>query len=148
MNVRPVAIACPHCGSASFARVKAKGPISFTDDRKCKGCGTRYTLPTPPWAGIMFIVIGPLISIVALLVAGVCLLGVIRGANSLFGGCVLFFLVGWFMLGIYCVVYGVRSLNAQPAEAPLVRPEKTQNRPAITKAAPNEGFSKRDHLSQ
>ena len=54
----PLGKVCPSCGSREYTRVAAKATISFASDRVCKGCGTRYTPPTPLWANIVFIVIG------------------------------------------------------------------------------------------
>jgi hypothetical protein len=47
-NHRPVAGACPRCGSASFKRVKAERGTALKNDRECKECGTPYTtIPAP-----------------------------------------------------------------------------------------------------
>ena len=151
MNEHPIAKVCPQCGSASFVRVRAKGPISFTDDRKCQACGTRYTPPTPRWAAIVFLILGPMISIGSLLLAfGTLWVAIIhdKGVLGCVGGFTLGSMVGSFLLGIYCVVYGVRSLNAPRAEAPLVLPEEMRDRPAVTKPAPHDGFTRKDRLSQ
>lgn len=32
--------------------------VAFAHDRVCNSCNTRYTPPTPGWAGIVFILIG------------------------------------------------------------------------------------------
>jgi hypothetical protein len=32
--------------------------ISFQKDRICDACGTRYILPTPRWAGVVFLLLG------------------------------------------------------------------------------------------
>lgn len=32
--------------------------VAFASDRICKKCGTRYTPPTPRWAGVLFLICG------------------------------------------------------------------------------------------
>lgn len=82
--------------------------VAFTSDRVCKACGTRYTPPTPVWAGILFIVGG-------LLLAGFGALSIIgellsRTPASCLGTVCsgLFGLVGLLMIG-----QGTRSLLNQ-----------------------------------
>ena len=142
MNEHPIARVCPRCGSASFLRVRAKGPISFTDDRKCKECGTRYTPPTPRWAAIVFIILGLLIGMVSAVVLWAEIprdKGELGCGNGLALGCMF----GCFLLGIRCVIYGARSLYARPAGTPPALPKESRDRPAVTKAAPEDGFTTR-----
>src|SRR5258707_12385687 len=54
----PISKVCPCCGGSEFGRAKPATKVAFTDDRVCKACGTRYTLPTPRWASILFVIIG------------------------------------------------------------------------------------------
>jgi hypothetical protein len=69
MELYPIAQVCPHCGSDSFFRLAPKGRIAFANDRKCKDCGTRFTPPTPPWAGVLFICAGGFFVVLILLTA-------------------------------------------------------------------------------
>jgi hypothetical protein len=55
----PVSPVCPQCGEATrFETRRPKGFVAFTNDRVCKVCGTRYTPPTPRWAGAVWVVAG------------------------------------------------------------------------------------------
>lgn len=65
MQPRPVSKACPACGEAGFRPVKPSKWIAFSSDRKCTGCATVYTPPTPVWAALVFLLIG-----LTMLVAG------------------------------------------------------------------------------
>ncbi len=58
MPTRPIAKICPSCGSVEYAACKPESFVAFTNDRKCKQCETRYRLPTPAWAAIVFLVLG------------------------------------------------------------------------------------------
>src|SRR5262249_52993356 len=61
----PIGLTCPRCGAAAYRRVQAETWLSFTDDRVCRPCGTRYTPPTPAWARVVFAVLGVGILVVA-----------------------------------------------------------------------------------
>jgi hypothetical protein len=54
----PVSPACPSCGAGGYKGIEPETPIAFMRDRVCKACGTRYTPPTPFWAGYLFILLG------------------------------------------------------------------------------------------
>ena len=49
---------CPKCGHADYTRQRSQRWITFAHDRICTGCKTRYTPPTPIWAGILFVLVG------------------------------------------------------------------------------------------
>ncbi|HZY90422.1 MAG TPA: hypothetical protein VFE78_36710, partial [Gemmataceae bacterium] len=70
---------CPDCGHAGFKGVRPNRLIAFTWDRVCKECGTRYTPPTPVWAGVVFILAGLPLVLVGLL----ALLGQLARPNPL-----------------------------------------------------------------
>jgi hypothetical protein len=60
----PVSAVCPNCGGKEFRTTRPERWIAYTLDRVCKSCGTRYSPPTPRWAGIIFIILGfPLVAI-------------------------------------------------------------------------------------
>jgi hypothetical protein len=110
MGQYPIASHCPQCGSASFTRVRVKQGLAFTDDRKCKDCGTRYTPPTPTWAAVVFIVLG------CVLMGGSAVLTVVSVRlelkhPGLFSAGNGFFLAVMFLTGLPCFVYGIRSLK-------------------------------------
>ncbi len=54
----PVSGACPACGSGEYKSVQPAAMVSFTFDRMCTACKTRYTPPTPTWARVVFGLIG------------------------------------------------------------------------------------------
>ena len=58
MPKRPVGKICPSCGSNEYSLCKPEGFVSFAKDRKCKKCETRYKVPTPWWAAIIFVIAG------------------------------------------------------------------------------------------
>jgi hypothetical protein len=98
----PVSRACPSCGGLGFRRMRPDRWVAFTQDRVCKACGTRYTPPTPIWAGIV------------LLLAGLVLLsiGVVGGVFSLIAGDVAAVVCEVFLLalGLLAVGQGFGSL--------------------------------------
>jgi hypothetical protein len=57
----PVSRVCPSCGHAEFKARRPERLVAFTWDRVCKACGTRYTPPTPLWAGVVFLAVGLLL---------------------------------------------------------------------------------------
>jgi hypothetical protein len=58
MSKRPVAKACPECGSGAYRSCKPQGSVAFASDQECKACGTRYKPPTPWWAAVVFLAVG------------------------------------------------------------------------------------------
>ena len=59
MSEYPVGKECPSCGSRAFERVQPEeGRVTFVADRVCTNCGQRYTVPTPRWAGALFLASG------------------------------------------------------------------------------------------
>jgi hypothetical protein len=111
MGQYPIAGHCPQCGSASFTRVRVKQGLAFTDDRKCKECGTRYTPPTPIWAAVVFTVLGCF-----LMGVSVVFFWMVLGTWELYPGpfsalvhCLPAF-VG-FSTGLACISYGIRNLK-------------------------------------
>ena len=107
----PVSKVCPACGSTEFKQVRPNTWIAFSWDRVCKGCNTRYTPPTPIWAGIVFIVIGlPLLSMSAVDIFIRLINGQMAGVAGI--GCTA--LLG--ILGLLAMIHGIRSL-ANPGKA-------------------------------
>jgi hypothetical protein len=104
----PVSEMCPICGGAEHRKVQAKGWVAFTDDRVCLSCQTRYTPPTPAWAGIVFLGIGGalfLAGLTGLILTSVALLG--RGHTDPIG---MALGGGLAVLGLLVVRHGFRSL--------------------------------------
>jgi hypothetical protein len=97
-----VSSTCPSCGGGEFRSVRPERWIAFTWDRVCKSCGTRYTPPTPRWAGLVFILIG-------LPLAGLGLFGAILGLAG--GNPFALACEGALgLLGALAIVHGLRSL--------------------------------------
>lgn len=100
---------CPRCGAKGFQPVKPDRLIAFTKDRICISCGTRYIPPTPPWAGILFVLLG-------LFMLGLGILMLILMILGSFGGRYKELLEGVFGvifgcgIGFLALVHGLRSL--------------------------------------
>ena len=65
-NECPICDKCPQCGATEHKKVRPDSDVSFTWDRVCKNCGTRYTPPTPGWARAVFAVLGLGLSVLGL----------------------------------------------------------------------------------
>jgi hypothetical protein len=59
----PTSTVCPQCGSTEYTTRRAEKFVSFVNDRVCQSCNTRYSPPTPRWAGVVFIFIGLVLGI-------------------------------------------------------------------------------------
>jgi hypothetical protein len=106
----PVSLFCPKCGSAEYKKRKPEKWIAFIADRVCTECQTRYTPPTPAWAGIIFILAGlPLASLGFL--GAVFNLG--RGGLAGFPAMACEGFLG--IIGVLAIVHGIRSL-AKPGK--------------------------------
>lgn len=101
----PVRRVCPACQNPEYKSVRPDRWITFTWDRVCKSCGTRYTPPTPQWAAMVFIIAG--LPLVAFGLFGVAV-GLSRG-NPIPIACegVLA------LLGVLAIIHGLRSLVFQ-----------------------------------
>lgn len=99
MNKYPIAKVCPSCGETSFKRAPVKTGVCFAPDRICKACGTRYTPPTPPWAGTVFVLAGLLLASVGLYLI---FFGNGKGFDTIFGLLPA-------LMGIAAIVHGVRT---------------------------------------
>ncbi len=101
----PISRQCPACGGVNYRRRRPNRWIAFTADRVCNACGTRYSPPTPRWAGIVFILAGsPLVGLGLFGFVQLFVNGLIGLPGFLFEG-----LLG--LLGLLAVVHGVRSLT-------------------------------------
>ncbi len=101
----PVSNVCPKCGNAEFKKRKPDKWIAFTADRVCTACQTRYTPPTPTWAGVVFIFVG-------LFLTGVGFVGVLvqllRPDGASLVGSICEGFIG--VIGVLAILHGVRSL--------------------------------------
>jgi hypothetical protein len=103
----PVSKVCPKCANTEYKRRKPDKWIAFTADRVCTACQTRYTPPTPTWAGVVFILVG-------LALAGVGFLGVIIGLLRGLEGVPAMICEGSVgVIGVLAMVHGVKSLINQ-----------------------------------
>jgi hypothetical protein len=58
MTEYPINATCPQCGGTEYTRRKPNRLVAFVSDRVCRACNTRYTPPTPVWAGILLLLAG------------------------------------------------------------------------------------------
>jgi hypothetical protein len=98
----PVSVVCPKCGDAPYKRVKPETFVAFRWDRVCKVCETRYTLPTPLWAAIIFLIVGLILAGFGAISVGLAARG---GGFPVCEGFLGF-------LGLLALVHGIRSLMA------------------------------------
>jgi rubredoxin len=105
MENYPVSRVCPKCGSSEYSKRRTQKWIAFTSNRVCKSCSTRYTPPTPAWAGVIFILAGFLL----VGIGGISILARLPTANPLelpAMACEGF--IGF--LGALAIIHGIRSL--------------------------------------
>jgi hypothetical protein len=109
MSTVPVSKVCPRCGGKDYTLRKPRHLVAFAADRVCQGCLTRYSPPTPPWAGA---VLFP--SVVVLFVLGALLIAFLFGPCSIIGlACQAAFCV--FMLRV--LIGAIRLVIAATREA-------------------------------
>src|SRR5262249_4569138 len=58
----PVSRSCPNCKQTQFKSVRPDRWVTFTWDRVCSDCGTRYSPPAPEWAVPVFFLAGLLLA--------------------------------------------------------------------------------------
>jgi hypothetical protein len=131
MNEYPISAICPQCGGTKYTRRKPNRLVAFVNDRVCRACNTRYTPPTPVWAGVLFLLAGltlPFLGLVltSLLVhpfsiAGLICEGVIAA------------------LGVAAFVGGIRELiNSGPAARGLGPQGERKSRTVLPDSNPSE----------
>jgi hypothetical protein len=105
--------------------VKPDRLVAFADDRVCKSCGTRYTPPTPKWAGVLLIVIGAffaspaLLPVVALVVAVTRTVGEGGGrAPNPFNIFTIVMLGFSVAIGVSAITAGIRAFRQKIAKPP------------------------------
>jgi uncharacterized protein (DUF983 family) len=67
ISPHPIASRCPQCGDGQHTKAKPGCYIAFVNDCVCRTCGVQYTPPTPMWAALLFLALGSLVVIGALL---------------------------------------------------------------------------------
>ena len=126
-NVHPISTVCPSCGAGEYRRIDADTPVSFQYDRECKNCGTRYTPPTPRWAGKVFCILS-VIGFVAMVVLVVLrFMGTWDRVPAFRNFSLYFLLAGILGLSATCWSYGVWVLRRQgdcDTEGREVQPER------------------------
>lgn len=101
----PVGTACPKCAAGEYRVVKPEAFVAFRWDRVCKACGTRYTPPTPMWAGGAFILLGLVLAVIG----GVSVVFRLRDPNPI--GIPAMACEGFLcVLGLLAIGHGIRSL--------------------------------------
>ncbi|HEY7314405.1 MAG TPA: hypothetical protein VH643_33970 [Gemmataceae bacterium] len=111
MSKFPISRVCPQCGGKEYSLRKPKTFVAFTADRVCKACLTRYSPPTPPWGGVMFLLAAPVLGLlgfvlIALLVGPFTLLGLACDG-----------VLGLFVLAVF--IGGIRILIASANQVEL-----------------------------
>jgi RNA polymerase subunit RPABC4/transcription elongation factor Spt4 len=139
MSKLPISKACPNCGNSEFSRQKSKRFVAFAPDRICAQCETRYTPPTPVWAGLLFI-----FAAIALPVLGFVLITVVLGHPfSVLGlvceGVFVFFAIVAFFGGIRSLIESSEQTSSasntqRPDNPPNFKgePSRTQICNAVT----------------
>jgi Mn2+/Fe2+ NRAMP family transporter len=100
---------CPKCGASSYDTVRPDRPGTFSKDRVCKACGTRYSPPTSMWAAILLICGG----LFTLTISGLlCYIALHLTSN-------VFLLLGAPLLfvGIVMIVSGLRRIKQEENKA-------------------------------
>ena len=122
----PISRSCPNCRQTRFKSVRPDRLVTFTWDRICSDCGTRYSPPAPEWAVPVFFIAGFLLAgigcatlfftwlpaIITSQPKDVC-----SGASGSIGG---FFLLA---LAIAAIVQGVRAWKWRASEQETNREE-------------------------
>lgn len=109
-EIIPVSKVCPSCGGTRYTTRRPKATVAFISDRVCIDCNTRYSPPTPTWAGIVFLLAGLLLIILGF---GAILLDVIviimrRNHASALS---MFFNGALGVMGLLAFIFGVKSLS-------------------------------------
>jgi hypothetical protein len=132
MNEYPIRTTCPQCRGTEYTCRKPKRLVAFVSDRVCRSCNTRYTPPTPVWAGILFLLAGLTLPFLGLAltsllvhpfsIAGLVCEGVIAA------------------LGVAAFVGGIRELvNSERARSGGLRPQRErESRPDLPGSSPPE----------
>ena len=117
MSAFPVSRVCPKCGGQEYTSRKPTEFLAFAADRVCKACLTRYSPPTPLWAGAVL-----LPSTVVLFVLGAFVIAFLLGPCSVIGlACQAVFCV--FVLRVF--IGAIRIVIRSAREA------KTEQRPPV-----------------
>jgi len=100
----PVSKLCPQCGGTDYKQRRPKKWIAFIQDRECTKCQTRYTPPTPVWAGVVFIMTG--VGLLGWIGLGLFLSW--AAGRPAVGGVLDWFLI---VMGVLALIHGIRSLS-------------------------------------
>ena len=98
---------CPSCGGGEYRKVRSRRWIAFSDDHVCLSCETRYSPPTPLWAGVVFALGGAIVFVAGAAFVVVDLVALLNGRADPIG---LAISVGLLALGVAAGVHGVRAL--------------------------------------
>jgi hypothetical protein len=104
---------CPNCDGIEYTEVTPEGGGAIAHDRVCRGCGTRYTPPTPLWVAVLLIASGVFLALPGIVTIGV----VIKMAITMQQGTIGAVLAFWwcvaisFLFGSRFIVHGWRSIG-------------------------------------
>jgi hypothetical protein len=125
MNDYPISPTCPQCGGTEYARRKPNRLVAFVSDRVCRACNTRYTPPTPWWAGVLFLLAG-----LALPFLGLVLAILLVGNPFSIAGLICEGIIA--ALGVAAFIGGIRELiNTERALAGRPRPAAREEIPCV-----------------
>jgi hypothetical protein len=131
MNEYPISATCPECGGAEFTRRKPKRLVAYVSDRVCRACGTRYTPPTPIWAGILFLFAGLTLPFLGLVLTSL-LVDPFSIAGLICEGSIA-------ALGVAAFVGGIRDLlNYEPPARDLGPQRERKSRSVLPGSNPPE----------
>jgi len=124
MTAYPISATCPQCGGTEYTCRKPRRLVAFVSDRVCRACNTRYTPPTPVWAGILFLLAG-----LTLPFLGFFLTSLLVNPFSI-GGLICEGAIA--ALGVAAFIGGIRELiNTERALAGRPRPAAREEIPCV-----------------
>jgi hypothetical protein len=95
---------CPSCGGTAYTTVYPERMIAFQKDRICEACGTRYSLPTPRWAGVVFVLLG----LLSLNIVFAIVMAQFEGNGWLAFRKMWGVVVPLVVIGLFMIVHGIR----------------------------------------
>ncbi len=133
-DASPISRVCPACRQSRFKSVRPNRLVTFTWDRVCLDCGTRYTPPPPTWAGPVFLGAAIILGLLTLLPV----LPLVLSPESPSPLSLIMSVVGaafFSGLAIGSLIQGIRALRSRPNDEEGDDVRMDENRP--TDAAPS-----------
>lgn len=102
-----IASICPNCGGRSYVEVRPQAWATFTKDRICCACNTRYSPPAPLWGRVLLVVAGILLCLTGSAALGFTLLIF----NDPFGMPAMLFSVPTIVVDVTFLVVGLSAIQ-------------------------------------